>query len=1107
MSFNPFSFENSLEHLVNPKIVTGATGYEVQVDLANVDIYYGRQLGGPTAVREFEQAYIQQIGITGLPTQQAFITQIGTTGSPTQQAFITQIGTTGSSGSAFFNQIGSSNSRGDGYFNTIYWNAFSPAISGGGGSGATLLNGPGIDITTSASGDTISSLIQVGSGLTLNNPGNGQPFIIGNTINPTFVQGSTGIRVVQSGNTYTLSSTVAVSGSQYIGVQQSGATFTISYLGSQGGGSGTIAGVSGAYAVFGSTGIESSTVLNSLNVVGPTGQLVFYTPQGITSSSLFTVDVVGTQINLPITVINTAISPTQPGANLRLANNATDTFIQSGSSDVQGSAAPLNISAIASGTTITKFDLPTGLVTINPGNSYPSGIRNLGASTISQNLFYGSSGATYNIYMWGGGGHGLSGYAGGAGGFVKVENVVAGASGITFGFSIGGTGGGNSLGLTVNTGSGDAAAAVAPGGGAGGSIGVGAAFGEPGGSYPGQGFSAGVTGGSGGIYTDYETNGTTGFVYKLGVTGITAQSGIFNNVQVSYGLTGIFPTGTILYGFNSNPSLLDNGLSGATATYFFPPGTTLVFETSGITFNNSTYSLSGITFGIFDLAVPLNSLTGATFSRQASGGTFTIDTTLANQQFQDGFIGGTFSGDGSGIHEMLGGHTFSLGVTGLTLTFFNADVQDNSITGGIQVTFNSESTGTFSRSLGSVVAPQLRITDPIGISQNSIIQVQYQNIITHGVDGVLGASGIFGPTGSGYGFYTGGGGTAGGGGGAGSAKILAGFTGITGAGSGISPFFDTYNSAGQYGFGGSGTTGGLPYYVVELVSPGTQPDVLLVNGNETINGSLVVNQPANGINNWAALQFSNGNQSALSTSYSFIKGSDVGGGGINANTLYLYRYGGSTYSFVSQQFAGSPVLTISAISAGTGVTGSAPNSFDLNANTIIRGNVSLPGGYYADSTQFYGASGTAPSTLDVTGTIKGITGIFSGLVTCQAGITASGATFSGYVVGLTGASFGSTVLATDFTIPSDRRLKENIQTVDSALDKISKLRGVYFTKIGSERRNLGVIAQEIEEIIPEVVFTDDTPEQMKSVAYGNIIGLLIEAVKELKEQVIIQQTK
>lgn len=683
MSFNPFSFENSLEHLVNTKIVSGPN-YEVQVDLANVDTYYGRQLGGPTASQEFEQAYIHQLGTTGLPTTQAFFNQIGTTGS---------------SGQAYFNQVGSSGSSGKAYFTDIYWTNFYPSLpsGGSGNTGVNLLDGKGISTASGASGTTISSLIQVSSGLTLNNPGNGQPYIIGNTINPTFVQGSTGIRVVTSGNTYTLSSTVNVTGSQYIGVQQNGATFTVSYLGSQGG-SGTtpITGVSGAYAVFGASGLTSSTVLNSSNIVGPTGQIVFYTPQGITSSSLFTTDVPGRQINLPITVINDSTGFPQGGAVLRLTNNATDTFIQSGSSLVQGSAAPLNISAIASGTTITKFDLPTGLVTINPGGSYPSGGQNLGASSVSQNVFYGSSGATYNIYMWGGGGAGLSGYAGGAGGFVKVQNIVAGPSGITFAFSNGGTGGGNSLGLGIDTGSGLIAAAVAPGGGAGGSAGRGAAYGEPGGSYPGQGFSAGVTGGTGGIYTVYETNGNTGFAYRL-VSGITASYGTFNNVQVTYGLTGTFPTNSIIYGFNANP--IQNGQSGATSTFYFPPGTTLVFQSTGITFNNSAYSLTGITYGIFNLSLPFNSLTGTTFSRQAVGGTFIYDSSLANQQLQDGFIGGTFSGDGSGIHQMLGGHTFSIGATGLTLTI-PSNIQDTNITGGVRIQFNADLNVNFSRSLG-----------------------------------------------------------------------------------------------------------------------------------------------------------------------------------------------------------------------------------------------------------------------------------------------------------------------------------------------------------------------------------------------------------------------
>jgi len=1081
MSFNPFSFENSLEHLVNPKIVSGATGYEVQVDLANVDTYYGRQLGGPTAVREFEQAYIQQLGTTGLPTTQAFITQIGTTGY---------------SGQAFFNQIGSSNSRGDAYFDTIYWNAFSPAISGG-GSGATLLNGPGIDITTSASGNTISSLIQVGAGLTLNNPGNGQPYIIGNTINPTFVQGSTGIQVVTSGNTYIVSSTVAVTGSQYIGVQQTGATFTISYLGSQGGGTGTITGVSGAYAVFGSTGLQSSTVLNSSNVVGPTGEIVFYTPQGITSSSLFTIDVPGTQVNLPITVINTAISPTQPGGVLRLANNATDTFIQSGSSRVQGSAAPLNISAIASGTIINKFDLPTGLVTINPGNSYPSGVQNLAASSVSQNLFYGASGATYNIYMWGGGGHGLSGYAGGAGGFVKVQDIVAGASGITFAFSSGGTGGGNSLGLEINTGSGLVAAAVAPGGGAGGSAGVGAAYGELGNSYPGQGFSASLTGGTGGIYTTYDTNGTTGFVYKL-QTGITAQSGIFNNVQVTYGLTGNFPINTILYGYNPIPSSIVNGQSGITSTYYFPPGTTLVFQTTGITFNNSTYSLSGLTFGIFDLSLPANSLTGATFSRQAIGGTYTIDTAVVNQQFQDGFIGGTFSGDGSGIHQILGGHTFSTGLTGLTFVT-STNVSDVPTTGGIQITFNSGLTGSFSRSLGSVVAPQLRITDPIGVTQNSIIQVQYRNTVTHGADGVLGATGVFGPTGSGYGFYTGGGGIQGGGGGAGSASFIGGFTGITGAGSGTSPYYDTYNLAGQYSFGGSGTQGGLPYYVIELVSPGIQPNVLQVNGNESVNGNLNVN------GNISAYQPNTGGIQALLVHNNF----DV------SNRRGVSVFVDKTVEGPSIQFDNNST-TLSGLANQGGLLSytrdAAIGYFNMGKPLNVQGGITATASTFTGLlTAESGITATASTFTGLLTAQSGITATastFTGLLTAQAGITATASTFTGQIDGTTGVFSGS-VTATDFTITSDRRLKENIQTVDSALDKIMKMRGVYFTRIGSERRNLGVIAQEVEEIIPEVVFTDESPEQMKSVAYGNIIGLLIEAVKEQQLQIdeLIHNTK
>jgi hypothetical protein len=89
-----------------------------------------------------------------------------------------------------------------------------------------------------------------------------------------------------------------------------------------------------------------------------------------------------------------------------------------------------------------------------------------------------------------------------------------------------------------------------------------------------------------------------------------------------------------------------------------------------------------------------------------------------------------------------------------------------------------------------------------------------------------------------------------------------------------------------------------------------------------------------------------------------------------------------------------------------------------------------------------------------------------------------------------------TCTGTDFIATSDRRLKSDISTISNALDIVKGMRGVYFTRIGETKRSVGVIAQEVEEVLPEVVHGDD----MKSVSYGNMVGLLIEAVKELAEK-------
>ena len=85
---------------------------------------------------------------------------------------------------------------------------------------------------------------------------------------------------------------------------------------------------------------------------------------------------------------------------------------------------------------------------------------------------------------------------------------------------------------------------------------------------------------------------------------------------------------------------------------------------------------------------------------------------------------------------------------------------------------------------------------------------------------------------------------------------------------------------------------------------------------------------------------------------------------------------------------------------------------------------------------------------------------------------------------------------------SDIKLKTNIKTIDNALDKVLKLRGAEYDRIDKDNKHeIGVIAQEVEKIIPELVNTnkDQDGEDTKSVSYGNMVAVLIEAIKEQNE--------
>ena len=94
---------------------------------------------------------------------------------------------------------------------------------------------------------------------------------------------------------------------------------------------------------------------------------------------------------------------------------------------------------------------------------------------------------------------------------------------------------------------------------------------------------------------------------------------------------------------------------------------------------------------------------------------------------------------------------------------------------------------------------------------------------------------------------------------------------------------------------------------------------------------------------------------------------------------------------------------------------------------------------------------------------------------------------------------GAATFNNNVTAFSDERLKDNIETLEDGLDKVEQLRGVTYTRDG--RENIGVIAQEVEKILPEIVLTADDEMGTKSVDYSRITAVLIEAIKELSERV------
>ena len=311
------------------------------------------------------------------------------------------------------------------------------------------------------------------------------------------------------------------------------------------------------------------------------------------------------------------------------------------------------------------------------------------------------------------------------------------------------------------------------------------------------------------------------------------------------------------------------------------------------------------------------------------------------------------------------------------------------------------------------------------------------------------------------------------------------------------------------------TGGGL--YVAKNIR--TDKD-LIVTGNLIVNGTTTTIDSTSLTVKDTIISIGQGNDSTSK---------DVGllFGKSNSNIAIFYDTSDAKLKFgLTESHASSEQITLNStnlpILISGSVTANAASFTDTTLSTstttgalTVAGGVGVSGNVYA--AKFVGSvaaenidSGTLPSDRIANESIT-LAQLNSDVT--LAGITGHGATTSDIVsfTNTTDASAGAGAVTItgglyvakkiyagdDITAFSDRRKKSNIERIENALDKVSQLNGYTFDYNGE--RKTGVIAQEVNEVLPEAVYgSEDTTY---SVAYGNLVGILIEAIKELKNEI------
>lgn len=208
---------------------------------------------------------------------------------------------------------------------------------------------------------------------------------------------------------------------------------------------------------------------------------------------------------------------------------------------------------------------------------------------------------------------------------------------------------------------------------------------------------------------------------------------------------------------------------------------------------------------------------------------------------------------------------------------------------------------------------------------------------------------------------------------------------------------------------------------------------------------------------------------------------------IGSNISQIATFGSTTDSAMIQIYSNDPFSNMGFL-IGTSNIDSNNSAFNIGQISSDNGIASC--NIYLINNQI-GINTTLPNaTLDINGTLQVLNTLWAG----ADGNVGIGTLFPNYKLQVEGKIFATDTI----TAFSDISMKKNVATIQSALDKVKSLRGVRYNRIDTEELQIGVIAQEVKEVVPEVV---TSTSQGLSVAYGNMVGILIEAIKEMSIEI------